>query len=133
MSRVFVDTSAIYAAIIEGDSNHGSARAGLVSLRKEKALLVTSSFVVQESITLLQRRSGMQSVRIFCAKFMPSLEIVYVDQALLHQSVQALLAASRRRVSLTDWVSITLMRETGIQKALAFDKHFQEQGFDQVV
>ncbi len=110
--------------------NHESARSTLEGLRDESALLVTTSFVVQETVALLQHRVGMQAVRIFFSNIMPSLEIIYVEQDLLQQSVQALLAASRRQVSLTDWVSITAMRKQRIARAFAFDKHFQEQGFE---
>ncbi len=41
----------------------------------------------------------------------------------------ALLAADSRRKSLTDWSSFEIMRERGIVRAFAFDKHFREQGF----
>ncbi len=130
MSRVFIDTSAIYAVMVDRDMNHESARLTLDGLRDERAQLVTTSFVIQETVALLQHRVGMQAVRMFFSKIMPSLEIIYVDQDLLRQSVQALLAASRRQVSLTDWVSITAMREQRIARAFAFDKHFKDQDFE---
>ena len=130
MTRVFVDTSAIYALIVQSDLNHHAALSAFSSLRAEDASLVTSSAVIQESIALLQRRFGLESVRRFCEKLLPGLEVVYVDQDLLQQSLYALFAAARREVSLTDWVGITIMRKQGIHTAFAFDKHYSEQGFD---
>lgn len=129
MKRVFVDTSAIYALTIRTDANHEIARSVLASLRSKESSLVTSSFAVQESIALLQHRFGIDAVRTVWGKLISGMEVVYVDQDMLSQSVHALLAASRRQVSLTDWVGITIMRQQGIQTAFAFDKHFSEQGF----
>lgn len=44
--------------------------------------------------------------------------------------MRALLAASSRRISLTDWTSITLMQERGWPQAFAFDEDFARQGID---
>ena len=41
----------------------------------------------------------------------------------------ALLAASRRKVSLVDCMSFEVMRRYGIRSAFAFDPHFSEQDF----
>jgi predicted nucleic acid-binding protein len=42
----------------------------------------------------------------------------------------SLLAAGRKKLSLVDCVSFGIMREAGIRKAFAFDRHFTEQGFE---
>ena len=53
---VFVDTSAMYALLVEDDESHEAARIGAASLRELGASLVTSSFVVLETVSLLHRR-----------------------------------------------------------------------------
>ena len=55
--------------------------------------------------------------------------VVWVDADLLGRATTALLAASRRSVSLVDWTSFTVMRERAIELAFAFDDDFTEQGF----
>ena len=132
MPEVFVDTSALFALLVETDENHEAARTVVPSLRDQHADLVTSSFVVLETVTLLQSRIGIAAVRILYRDLLPLLKVAWIDEDLLHRAMSALLASSRRRVSLTDWSSITLMRERGIAHAFAFDDDFARQGFELV-
>lgn len=129
MNEIFVDTSAIYALLVEHDGNHPAARSAGPSLRDENARLVTSSFVVLETVSLLQTRIGVEAARIFYREVLPSLHVVWVGEELLHRAMAALLASSQRGMSLTDWSSFTLMRERGIGRAFAFDDNFSRQGF----
>ena len=132
MTEVFVDTSALFALLVETDENHQAAHAAVPSLRDHDASLVTSSFVVLETVTLLQSRIGVAAVRIFYRDLLPLLKVAWIDEDLLHRAMSALLASSRRRISITDWSSITLMRERGIVHAFAFDDDFARQGFELV-
>jgi predicted nucleic acid-binding protein len=47
-------------------------------------------------------------------------------------AVSALLTADRRRLSLVDCCSFQVMRRLGVRRALAFDQHFAEHGFELV-
>ena len=132
MTEVFIDTSAIYAALVVDDQAHPMARSALVRLGKEAAVLVTHSFVIQETVSLLQARSGLEAVRRFHDEVLPALKVVWTTDSLCQQSMAALLAVSSRRVSLTDWMSFEVMRNRGIGRAFAFDKHFSLQGFELV-
>ena len=132
VNEVFVDTSALYAFLVETDDNHKAARAALPSLRGQGASLVTSSFVLLETVTLLQSRIGVPAVRIFYRNVFPLLIVAWIDEDLLHRAMATLLASSHRGISLTDWSSITLMRERGISHAFAFDADFARQGFELV-
>lgn len=132
MNDVFVDTSALYALLVEADGNHRVARAVAPSLRDSGAGLVTSSFVVLETVSLLQARVGVAAVRIFYRDVLPVLDMVWIGEELLHRAMAALLASSHRGVSLTDWSSFVLMRERGIVHAFAFDEDFARQGFELV-
>lgn len=129
-TEVFVDTSALYALLVEGDDNHPAARRTAPSLRREGARLVTSSFVVLETVTLLQARVGVAAVRIFNRDVLPLLDVVWVDEELLRLAMTTLLASSRRKISLADWSSFAIMRERGIVRAFAYDEDFARQGFE---
>lgn len=132
VNEVFVDTSALYALLVETDDQHLAARRALPGLRGSGATLVTSSSVVLESVTLLQTRVGVAAVRVFYSDVLPLLIVVWVDDGLLDRAMAALLAASRRGVSLADWSSFTIMRERGIARVFAFDEDFARQGFELV-
>jgi len=130
VTPVFVDTSALYALLVEGDENHDAAVQAAASLRAAGVGLATSSFVVLETVALLQARIGIGAVRAFYLDMLPLMEVVWVDRALLDRAMGGLLAASLRRVSLTDWTSIALMQERGWTAAFAFDEDFARQGVD---
>ena len=123
------DTSALYALLVAEDRWHTASKAAFAALEAENASLVTSSFVLQETVSLLQARTGLVAVRRFHDALVPLLEIAWVDRDLYRSAMTALVAANRRRVSITDWLSFEIMRRQGIDKAFAVDAHFVEQGF----
>ena len=67
-----------------------------------------------------------------CMQLCVLLDVVWIDERHLHTGMTSLLAASHRRVSLTDWSGITLMRSRGMTRAFAFDDDFARQGFELV-
>ncbi len=130
---VFVDTSALYAALDVDDLHHTGAAAGWNRLLDEIASGrtegLTHGSVIVETSALVQRRLGMPAVRALHDGLLPSLTTHWVDAELHGRAVSALLAADRREVSLVDWTSFELMRRLGVAQALAFDDDFVEQGF----
>lgn len=129
----FIDTSAILALSEPRDALFARARAAWTRLRAEGARLVATSFVLTETASLLQARIGLPAVRDFHYQYLPAIdEIVWITAGVYSRSIDALLAANRRSVSLTDWSSFIVMRDLHIRRAFAFDPHFAEQGFELV-
>ena len=124
----FVDTSAWYAALDEADPHHVQASVLLRSLLPAE-VLVTHSYVVIETITLVQRRLGLGAVDSFVTKLLGPVRVTWVDPDLHERAVSAMQAARHRSVSLVDWTSFELMRRQGISSAFAFDSDFADQGF----
>lgn len=130
--EVFADTSAFYALLVVHDANHPRAARALGRLQTEGATLVTSSFVLQETIALLQARIGIDAVRRFSELVIPGLRIEWPAEHDFQSALTALLAAGSRAVSLTDWTSFEIMRRLRIRKAFAFDDDFAARGFELV-
>lgn len=128
--RVFVDTSALYATLDSADAAHPAAQAIFRSLRGSE--LVTHSYVVVETVALVQRRLGIPAVRDLVEGLLRPVSLVWVDEDLHMRALSALLAARRREVSLVDHTSFQLMRRQGITSAFAFDPDFEEEGFTTV-
>ena len=130
---VFVDTSALYAALDGTDTNGATAAPVwtrlLDGVEAGTVELVTHSSVVVESVALVQRRLGMAATRVLLDAFVRSMTVVWVDAGLHARATTALLAANRRDVSLVDWTSFEVMRERTMDVAFAFDDDFAEQGF----
>ncbi len=91
--------------------------------------LVTSNYVLVETLALLQSRLGTAAVRTFDDAVAPLLRVLWVDAGTHREAVTSVLTAGRRRLSLVDCSSFVLMRRQDLDTAFAFDDHFSEQGF----
>jgi predicted nucleic acid-binding protein len=127
--RVFIDTSAFFAFLDSDDAQHSAAKKVWKELLQEDRTLLTSNCVLVECFALMQNRLGLRAVRDFQENIVPLIHVEYVDLDMHRAGVSALLAASRRNLSLVDCVSFEVMRTLGIKTVFTFDPHFREQGF----
>ena len=126
---VFVDTSAFYALLDADDANHGPSALTWREMMASDENVVTTNYVLVETLALLQSMLGPRAVREFQEDIVPVLHVEFVTPELHRLGIAALLAASRRGLSLVDWVSFEVMRESGMKSAFTFDGHFREYGF----
>ena len=127
--RIFIDTSAFYALLDRDDTNNQKAKKVWTHLLGAEHKLVTSNYILVEAFALMQSRLGPEAVRGFQEDILPLISIEFVSPDMHRSGISALLAASRRSLSLVDCVSFELMRFSGIKTVFAFDSHFKEQGF----
>jgi predicted nucleic acid-binding protein len=128
----FADTSGLYALLDAENVAHGLAAEAWAALREANGKIVTSSYVLLETVSLVQGRLGLDPVRDLVAGIAPLLTVEWVDRQTHEAAVAALLAANRRDLSLVDCVSFHVMRRVGIGRAFTLDEHFREQGFEVV-
>ena len=129
---VFVDTSAFLAILAADDDYHAVAATIWQQLIISEETLVTNNYVLIETVALLQRRVGLDAVRAFHTKVMPSLIVRWMDESLHQQAMTSVLSANHRYLSLVDCASFQTMRLNQISRAFTFDQHFAEQGFELV-
>jgi predicted nucleic acid-binding protein len=127
--RIFIDTSAFYALLDRDDANHRAAKGAWAKILSAENTLVTSNYVLVETFALLQNRLGLAAVQAFQEDLVPILNIEFVNLEAHRSGTAALLAASKRTLSLVDCISFEIMRSLGIKAAFAFDTHFKEAGF----
>jgi predicted nucleic acid-binding protein len=126
-NRIFVDTSAWYAIIDKNDQDHAAAVSKIQILDRP---LVTSNYIFDEILTLLQARLG------------PSIAIPF-GQKLWDQEVSALVRITEedeekawrvfrqyadKGFSFTDCTSFALLERLDINTVFAFDDHFVQYG-----
>jgi predicted nucleic acid-binding protein len=129
----FVDSSAFYALIDEGDPMHERALAWLDDVAtSQPEQLRTHSYVVTEAIALINARLGTAAVRMLIDDVLPACEVRFVDEDLHQRATIAYLASLNRRVSFVDRTSFELMRTERIDRAFAFDPDFRDEGFETV-
>lgn len=127
----FVDTSALFALLAEDDVAHDASLGWLEELSTSaEEHLLTHSYVVVESTSLIHARLGNAAVRMFLEHVLPVCEIRFVDPELHTRATGAYLAGLGRRPSFVDRVSFELMRGERIERAFAFDRDFVREGFE---
>lgn len=124
----FVDTSAMMAFVHSDDAHHEPVAAAMTPLLAERRG-VTHNYVVVEAEALIKRRHGTAAARELLRDLVPLLEVAWITPELHARAIESHLADHRRRTSLVDHASFVVMRERGIDEALALDGHFREAGF----
>ena len=126
---VFGDTSGFLALLVEADPHHVAAREAWRGLIENDQEVITTNYVVVETIALLHRRFGITGARRFAEDVLPALATTYVDERTHTAGVKALLASSREGPSLVDRVSFDVIDRLGIERVLAFDRRFTDRGY----
>ena len=126
---VFADTSGLYALLLESEEGHADVVRAFRDVLAGDRPLWTTSYVLVETIALLQSRVGLEPVRDFDEHVLPMLSVEWVSEALYRRGAYRVLKENRRRLSLVDCVSFEFMHERGIQDVLGLDRHFEEAGY----
>lgn len=128
---VFVDAGYVIALDNTRDENHARAIRHWRHFVSSRPTLVTTSFVLAESVAFFQRRGHHDKAVEVCERLLNSnvIELVHVDEELCRSGLAYLRARNDKHYSLTDCVSFVLMESRGIHEALAFDSHFDQAGF----
>lgn len=126
---VFADTSGLFALLVQDDLMYLRAKANFEYFIANNTQLLTSSYVLLETLTLLQRRVSLEAVWDFNRKILPILDVVWADEEWHGRAVQRLHVERSRHVSLTDCLSFEIMDAREITTAFTFDRHFAERGF----
>ena len=128
----FVDTGAFVARYIRQDSQHRRARRAWAELDRSRTGCFTSSFVLDETFTLLGRTIDL------CVRRGPgpgpaglgSPDHLRPDADDETAAVELFAKFADQQVSFTDCVSFVLMRRHRLERAFTFDRHFADAGFE---
>jgi predicted nucleic acid-binding protein len=127
----FVDTSFLVALQVARDAHHSDAA---TLWRATTDRLVTTTYVVGETWTVLRRRAGHVAATSFYrgATTEPRLDVLPVSEAVEVDAWRWLLRHDEREYSYVDATSFAFMRDKRIREALAFDGDFSAAGFVEV-
>ena len=128
MRRVFVDTSAWYALIDRADPEHSLV---IAQLKAHQGRLLTSNFVLDETVTLRRYRLGWPVAHTFgeqmrAGRLSLSVRVTPRDEELAWD----IFARYRDQAfSYTDCTSFALMERLRLAAAIALDEDFRIFGF----
>lgn len=129
--RAFVDTACWIGLLSKSDQLHLSAKRLYEKLFKDGYFFATTSAVINEAANSLSEPKYRRNVTEFYKRLMasPRVEIVFVDEVLWSKGWELYEKYSDKRWSLTDCISMAVMKERSLVEILTHDEHFRQAGF----
>jgi len=129
---IFVDTSAWFAIYSLRDVNHAAAICEARSFREQ---LITTDYVVDETLTLLRARGENRRAIAFGQRVIDgnSAQIVTISELDFASAWKLFHTYHDKTWSFTDCTSRVIIERFGIRQAFAFDDHFRQFGTVTVV
>jgi uncharacterized protein len=132
MNRYFVDTNFWVALCAPSDQDHKRAKRIFETIDVSDEL-VSSEFVMIEFFNYFSDRDS--DIRKFTASFFDRLDhdehvqLVPLSSSIYRRAILMYSKYADKGWSLTDSTSFLIMQEMKIEKALSFDHHFEQAGF----
>ncbi|NOX63610.1 MAG: PIN domain-containing protein [Chloroflexi bacterium] len=128
-NRIFIDTLFVIALINQRDAYH--ERALEAADKYERAGFLTTDAVLLEIGNALARNFKQQAVEVIDS-FLSSdeVDIVRLTPDIFAQAYALYRRYEDKTWGLIDCVSFVVMRDAGIRRALTFDHHFVQAGFE---
>lgn len=133
-NKIFVDTGGWIACMSENDKHHRSAVKYMLELRKQQVPLITSNYIIDETLTWLSYNNlhdKALKVRNLWkdAEKNESLRIHWIDSNITEEAWEIFYRFSEHKLSFTDCTSFAICKNDNIKKIFGFDKHFNVLGF----
>lgn len=130
--NLFIDTSALYALINRRDKDHKKIKDFLSNF---KGRIFFTNYIFDEIITLVVGRLGHdKAVEVGKTLQVSSqIEKIWVTSADERLAWELFIARGDKSYSFTDCTSFIVMKRLKITQYLAFDDHFRQEGFEEVL
>jgi predicted nucleic acid-binding protein len=126
---IYVDTSAFYAYLSRDDQDHESvAEAFRVVLDTERDL-VACSYVLAETMGLVQHRLGLGVLTRFVEDMLPLVQVRWVGPEEHAAAWHLVRQVKKKAFTMVDAASATFMQRDGARRILALDPEFGRLGF----
>ena len=132
MKGVFVDTAGWMACADEGDPVHKPACGARDTALEQGNLLVTTDYIIDETLTLIRKRLGLAAVKTWWEQLEGSsrLRWEWIGTARSEKARKLFFRYRDKNYSFTDCTSFVVMQELKLKQALTTDHHFQQMSFD---
>lgn len=143
LPKVFVDTSFWIAYFNSLESNHEKAKKWLKRLKYNPAILITSDFIVVETLNyfinckklnLFRRKEiAKKFYDSWFQRYSPLRELVRINNEIWDESARIYFLYKDKEFSFTDCTSFILMEKIGTRLAAHFDQHFNQASMINVI
>ena len=134
MTWLFVDTAGWVACADASDEAHQRTCLARDAALEAGEILVTTDFVVDETLTLLRLRLGLAAANAWWNQVdrSPRLRWERIDSERFERARQVFFQYRDKDFSFTDCTSFVVMRDIKATRALTTDRHFRQMGFHAV-
>jgi hypothetical protein len=128
---LFVDTAGWMACADAADRAHARARMARDAALEGGSVLVTTDYVVDETLTLIRLRLGLAAAEAWWTQVDGSSRVrwEWIDPARAEKARAVFFRQRDKAYSFTDCTSLVVMRELRLREALTTDRHFRQMGF----
>ena len=131
MERLFVDTAGWMAMVDAKDPLHRGTITTRDSWLENGGILTTSNYVLDETLTLIRMRIGLEAAQKWWTMVSGSPRCIaeWIRPELTVNALRWFFGWKDQTFSFTDCTSFVLMQELGIEEVLTGDRHFTTAGF----
>lgn len=128
--RAFIDTGAFLAIADKSDTFHEMAANILQELTEQKAILHTSNYIIDETITLIRARVNHNAAVAFIKGLeVSNIKVLHVSEKDEQIAKELFIKYKDKDFSYTDCTSFALIDKYSIDAALSLDEHFSQYGY----
>ena len=132
MRRLFADTFYWIALLLRSDAWHARVIAFNHTLQRDDTLFTTDAVILEflaafSSAGSYMRQQAVARVEAMLAN--PYIQMVEVTRARLLEGLALYKDRPDKEYSLTDFISMQVMRREGLTEVLTNDHHFTQEGF----
>lgn len=131
--KVFIDTSAFVALLVDNELDHEKVARKYYDYRQNRAILFTSDYILDELFTRLLYFKI--DIRRYIKKLKESISkgeitILRIDDALFEKALEGFLKFSEHKISFTDATSYTLLKNYSLDEIFTLDNDFKKIGLN---
>ena len=132
MNAVFVDTGGWMACADRSDPAHVACTAARDATLEAGRILITTDFVVDETLTLIRCRLGLAAANTWWQQIDGSARVRWerVENDRFVRARNLFFQYRYKDLSFTDCTSFAVMRELRLTTVITTDGHFRQAGFD---
>ena len=129
---MLVDTGGWMACADRADPAHPACIAARDTMLETGRTLITTDFVVDETLTLIRFRLGLAAANAWWRQIDGSARLRWerIENERFERARNLFFQYRDKDLSFTDCTSVALMRELKLATVITTDRHFQQVGFD---
>jgi len=127
-AQILVDSDAFVGLLLEKDAHHENSSNLFTEIASQGISIITTSFVIAETATVLSHRVGQELARIFLDEVIEKgkFPTVFVSEPLQQQATEIFKEQESRGTSMTDCVNVALMRQLQLSTIFSFDGFYEK-------